>query len=41
MFLGFARTYGEREEVDKKWNELLTFEAEVMNDLGTNETIHG
>ena len=41
MFLGFARKYGEREEVDKKWNQLLRFEAEVMKDLGTNETIHG
>jgi len=41
MFLGFAREYGERDEVDKKWHELLSFEAEVMKDLGTNETIHG
>ncbi|MFT5103502.1 MAG: tRNA-(ms[2]io[6]A)-hydroxylase [Candidatus Latescibacterota bacterium] len=41
MFLGFAREYGERHEVDKKWNELLSFEAEVMKNLGTNETIHG
>ena len=41
MFLGFARKYGEREEVDEKWNELLVFEAEVMKNLGTNETIHG
>ena len=41
MFLGFARQYGERKEVDKKWQALLDFEAEVMKDLGTNETIHG
>ncbi len=41
MFLGFARKYGERAEVDAKWNELLVYEAEVMKDLGTNETIHG
>ncbi|MCH2489136.1 MAG: tRNA-(ms[2]io[6]A)-hydroxylase [Flavobacteriales bacterium] len=41
MFLGFARKYGERAEVDAKWNELLAYEAEVMKDLGTNETIHG
>lgn len=41
MFLGFARQYGEREEVDKKWNDLLAFEAELMKDLGTKETIHG
>lgn len=41
LFLGFARKYGDREEVDKKWNELLDFEAELMKDLGTQETIHG
>jgi tRNA-(ms[2]io[6]A)-hydroxylase len=41
MFLAFARKYGDREEVDKKWQELLTFEAEVMKNLGNKETIHG
>ncbi len=41
MFLGFARKYGERAIVDKKWNELLAFEAEVMKDLGKSEAIHG
>ncbi|APG59416.1 tRNA-(ms[2]io[6]A)-hydroxylase [Christiangramia salexigens] len=41
MFLKFARKYGEREVVDKKWQELLEFEAEVMKDLSKNESIHG
>ena len=41
MFLGFARQYGNREEVDKKWQELLDYEAEIMKDLGKKETIHG
>jgi len=41
MFLGFARQYGDRKEVDKKWQELLVFEAEIMKGLGTSETIHG
>ncbi len=41
MFLGFARKYGKREEVDKKWQDLLKFEAEIMIDLGKEETIHG
>lgn len=41
LFLGFARKYGDREEVDKKWNDLLEFEATLMKDLGTQETIHG
>ncbi|MEK9560310.1 MAG: tRNA-(ms[2]io[6]A)-hydroxylase, partial [Flavobacteriaceae bacterium] len=30
MFLGFARKYGDREEVDQKWQDLLAFEAEIM-----------
>lgn len=41
MFLGFARQYGNREEVDKKWNDLLEFEAEIMKNLSVKETIHG
>ena len=41
LFLNFARQYGHREEVDKKWQDLLTFEAEVMKDLGKKESIHG
>lgn len=41
MFLGFARKYGDRKSVDEKWQELLAFEAEVMKDLGNQETIHG
>lgn len=41
MFLGYARKYGNREEVDKKWQDLLNYEAQIMKDLGTKETIHG
>lgn len=41
MFLGFARQYGNREEVDKKWQALLNFEAEIMKALSKSETIHG
>lgn len=41
MFLKFARKYGNREEVDKLWQGLLEFEAEVMKGLGTKELIHG
>ncbi|TSE11502.1 tRNA-(ms[2]io[6]A)-hydroxylase [Aquimarina algiphila] len=41
MFLSFARQYGERNEVDKKWEELLVYEAEIMKSLGNKETIHG
>ncbi|MEZ4797654.1 MAG: tRNA-(ms[2]io[6]A)-hydroxylase [Flavobacteriaceae bacterium] len=41
MFLGFARQYGIRKEVDEKWQQLLGFEAEIIKDLGKKETIHG
>lgn len=42
MFLKFARQFGEdRKEVDRKWQELLDFEAEIMKDLGKDGTIHG
>ena len=40
-FLGFARQYGERKEVDQKWEALLEFEAEIMETLSVNESIHG
>lgn len=41
MFLGFARQYGNRKEVDQKWQQLLDFEAEIMKDLSKKQTIHG
>ncbi len=41
MFLSFARQYGDRIEVDKKWDDLLEYEASIMKNLGTNESIHG
>jgi tRNA-(ms[2]io[6]A)-hydroxylase len=42
MFLKFARQYGEnQEEVDRKWQDLLDFEAQVMKDLGKDHSIHG
>ena len=41
MFLGFARQYGDRKEVDQKWKELLSFEADVMRNLSKHQSIHG
>ncbi len=42
MFLTFARQYGEdRAVVDQKWQDLLEYEAKLMKDLGTKETMHG
>ena len=40
-FLKFAREYGTREIVDQKWNALLAYEAELMQELGKKESIHG
>lgn len=41
LFLGFARQYGNRTEVDQKWQDLLAFEAEIMKNLGKSQSIHG
>jgi tRNA-(ms[2]io[6]A)-hydroxylase len=41
MFLNFARKYGDRKEVDEKWQQLLEYEADIMKDLGNKETVHG
>ncbi|PIF00559.1 MAG: tRNA 2-methylthio-N6-isopentenyl adenosine(37) hydroxylase MiaE [Maribacter sp.] len=41
MFLKFARRYGDLEEVNRKWQDLLEYEAKIMKDLGTKETVHG
>ncbi|MFX0557684.1 tRNA-(ms[2]io[6]A)-hydroxylase [Maribacter sp. CXY002] len=41
MFLKFARQYGIRQEVDKKWQDLLEYEAKIMLNLSKTETIHG
>jgi len=41
MFLKFARQYGELNEVNKKWQDLLDYEAEIMKNLGKKETVHG
>lgn len=40
-FLGFARKYQDRELVDKKWNDLLAFEADMMKNRGTSAKVHG
>ena len=41
MFLSFARQYGDRKEVDEKWQQLLEYEADLMKSLSKKETIHG
>jgi len=41
VFLGFAREYEDRDIVDKLWNSLLVFEAEMMRNRGTEAKVHG
>ena len=41
LFLKLARQYGQRKEVNTKWNALLQYESDIMAQLGTSETIHG
>ncbi len=41
MFLGYARKYMDRSIVDKKWHDLLTFEAAMMKNRGTVAKVHG
>jgi len=41
MFLNFARQYGDRKEVDKKWQELLDYEAKLMQNLSKTGSVHG
>tara|TARA_R110002049_G_scaffold177892_4_gene345089 strand:- start:4076 stop:4657 length:582 start_codon:yes stop_codon:yes gene_type:complete len=41
MFLGFARKYGNKKEVDTKWQQLLEYESKIIANLGTTEAIHG
>ncbi|WP_028375037.1 tRNA-(ms[2]io[6]A)-hydroxylase [Leeuwenhoekiella sp. MAR_2009_132] len=41
MFLGFARKYGNEDEVNSKWQHLLEFEAEIMKNLSIQQSIHG
>lgn len=40
-FLGFARKFGQNVDVDKRWQELIAFEGEIIKNYGKSETIHG
>ena len=41
LFLGFAKKYGGSINVDQRWKEWLAYEAEVIQNYGKKETIHG
>lgn len=40
-FIKFAKQYTEKVDVDKRWNEWLVYEAEIMKKYGKKETVHG
>ena len=41
LFLKLAKKYSERVDVDKRWQEWLDYEAEVIQNYGKDETVHG
>jgi tRNA-(ms[2]io[6]A)-hydroxylase len=43
LFIGLARFYGKQEaiEIDARWQEFLKFEAELIENFGKSEQIHG
>lgn len=42
LFIGFARKYGSAtEDVDARWQQWLSFEAELLKSYGKRETVHG
>lgn len=40
-FIGFARRFGGKVDVDKRWKDFLAYEAEVVTRYGTTPTMHG
>lgn len=40
-FIGFARKYAEKIDIEKRWQEWLAFEATVIAKYGKKETVHG
>lgn len=41
LFIGLARKYGVGIDVEKRWQEWLAYEGEVIKNYGKAETIHG
>ncbi|HRI41867.1 MAG: tRNA-(ms[2]io[6]A)-hydroxylase [Bacteroidia bacterium] len=41
LFIGFARQYGQGEDVDKRWQDFLDYEAQLIAKYGKKETMHG
>jgi tRNA-(ms[2]io[6]A)-hydroxylase len=40
-FIAYAHQYGEGEDIDKRWQEFLEYEASILGKYGKKETMHG
>lgn len=40
-FIGFARKYGTDDDVERRWQEWLNYEAQVIANYSKKETMHG
>lgn len=41
LFIGFAKQYADGEDIDKRWNEWLEYEGEIIKKFGVRDTMHG
>jgi tRNA-(ms[2]io[6]A)-hydroxylase len=41
MFIKLAKKYGKGVDVDARWEEILQFEANIIQQYGKTETVHG
>ena len=41
LFIGFANQYADGEDIEKRWNEWLEYEGEIIKKFGVKETMHG
>lgn len=40
-FIGFAKQYADGIDVEKRWQEFLDYEGEIIKQFGVKETMHG
>ena len=41
MFIRLAKKYAEEIDVEARWKQFLEYEAQVIQNYGKSETIHG
>ena len=41
LFIGFANQYADGEDIEKRWNEWLEYEGEIIKQFGVKDTMHG